>query len=224
MAKFDFLQAWDAAQAGTYGDQSQAVMDRIKSVAGQDFVDAQKAGIIGDNGAVNWEKAPALAGYNSAGGNAPKNMMLQATGGRAGMVNPDGSAITSGYGGSPLFNNADYGQQYIAQQRAPNSWEMNLGRGLATAAFAGPAAATFAPMIAGGLGLSGGGWNTAIASLLKSVPGLAMSGGQGWESVVGRLLGGATGLPGGSTIGGLAGSYAQMTPEQRQALARAIGG
>lgn len=222
-AKYDWLQAYNAAQVGTYGDTSADVLNRIKSVAGQDYTDAQKAGIIREDGSVNWEKAPALAGWNSAGGNAPKNMSLQATGGRAGMVNPDGSAITSGFGGSKLFTDPNYGTQYIAQNRAPDDWQMQLGRALATAAFAGPATATLAPLISSGLGL-GSGWNSMIGALLKSAPGLAMSGGQNWMSVLGKIIGGATGIPGGSTIGGLAGSYAQMTPQQRAALQKSIGG
>ena len=224
MAKYDYLQAYDAARNNVYGDQSSAVMERIRGVAGQDFIDAQKAGIIKEDGSVDWEKAPALAGYNSAGGNAAPNMMLQATGGRAGMVNPDGSAITQGFGGRGLVNNDDYGSQYVAQRRAPDDMGMKLGRGLAMAMFMGPTAATFAPLISGGLGLSGGGWNSAISTVLRSLPGLAQSGGQGWESVLGRLAGGATGIPGGSTIGGFAGSYASMTPAQREALRRSIGG
>lgn len=223
-AKYDWLQAYNAAQVGTYGDTSQDVIDRIKSVAGQDFADAQKAGIIRDDGSVNWEKAPALAGWNSAGGNAPKNMSLQATGGRAGMVNPDGSAITSGFGGSKLFTDPNYGTQYLAQNRAPDDWQMKLGKALAFSAFSLPAAAALAPAITGGLGLSGAGWNSAISGLLKATPGLIQSGGGNWMSVLGKLLGGATGIPGGSTVGGLVGSYAQMTPEQRAALQKAMGG
>lgn len=223
MAKYDFLQALDAANANVYGDQSEAVRQRIKAAAGQDYADAVKAGIIGDNGTINWERAPALPGYNSAGGDAPKGFSFQPTGGRAGLVNPDGSAITSGYGGSGLYNDPNYGMQYMAQNRAPNDWQMNLGRSLATAAFAGPAAASFAPIIGGSLGL-GGGMNSTIAGLLKAVPGLVQSGGSNWMSVLGKLLGGATGIPGGGTVGGLVGSYAQMTPAQRAALQKSIGG
>lgn len=222
-AKLDWLQAYNAAQVGTYGDQSQAVIDRIKSVAGQDFADAQKAGIIRDDGSVNWNAAPALAGWNSAGGNAPKNMSLQATGGRAGMVNPDGSPITSGYGGTPLYNDPIYGMQYVAQNRAPDDWQMKLGKALAFSAFSLPAAAALAPAIGGGLGL-GSGWNGAISGLLKAAPGLIQSGGGNWMSVLGKLIGGASGLPGGGTVGGLVGSYAQMTPQQRAALQKAMGG
>lgn len=223
MAKYDWLQALDAANANVYGDQSGAVAERIRKAAGTDYEDAVKAGIVGQNGVINWEKAPALPGYNSAGGDAPKNFSFQATGGRAGFVNPDGSAITSGYGGSPLYNDPNYGMQYMAQNRAPNDWQMNLGRSLATAAFAGPAAATFAPMIGGALGL-GNGFNSTIAGLLKAMPGLVQSGGGNWMSVLGKILGGASGLPGGGTIGGLVGSYAQMTPAQRAALQRSMGG
>lgn len=222
-AKYDWLQAYAGAAANTYGDQSQAVLDRIKSVAGSDFAAAQKAGIIRDDGSVNWEKAPALPGWNSAGGNVPKNYSYQATGGRAGMVNPDGSPITAGYGGSALVTDPNYGTQYIAQNRAPNDWQMNLGRALATAAFMGPATAALAPAASSTLGL-GSGWNSTIAGLMKAAPGLATSGGSNWMSVIGKLLGGATGLPGGSTVGSLIGSYAQMTPQQRAALQKAMGG
>ncbi len=125
-SKYDWLQAYNAAQAGTYGDVSGDVLARIKSAAGDDYAAAQKAGIIRDDGSVNWEKAPALPGYNSAGGNAPKNFQFQATGGRAGMVNPDGSAITSGYGGSKLFTDPNYGTQYVAQNRAPDDVSRSL--------------------------------------------------------------------------------------------------
>jgi len=223
--KYDWLQSYENARVGSYGDSSDplSVVNRIKNTIGSDFDEAKKAGIIREDGSVDWEKAPALKGWNSAGGNAPKGFSYQPVGGRFGQVRSDGSPIAAGYGGSSLYSDPNYGTQYMVQNRPPEDWQMKLGKALAFSAFAGPAAATFAPMIGGSLGL-GSGWNSTIGALLKSAPGLIQSGGQNWMSTLGKILGGATGIPGGSTIGGIAGSYAQMTPEQRAALNKMVGG
>ena len=219
-AQYDWLKAYEAAQSGEFGDNKDplSAYNNIVKAAGPDFASAQQAGIIKADGSVDWSKAP-----KDSAPNAPANSQWITAGGRAGMTDAYGKAPTSGYGGTGLYTDSNYGTEELVQNRAPNSTVMNIGRGLATAAFAGPAAATFAPLIGGALGL-GSGANTSIAALLKAVPGLAMSGGKDALSVLGSLLGGASGLPGGSSVGGAIGSYAQMTPAQRSQLNQLIGG
>lgn len=219
-AKYDWLKAYAAAETGEFGDNSDplSAYNNIIKAAGSDYTDAQKAGIITADGSVDWSKAP-----KDSAPNAPANSQWITTGGRAGMTDAYGKAATSGYGGTQLYNDPNYGTEELVQERAPDSTSMKIARGVATAAVAGPAAAAFAPLIGGALGL-GAGANTSIAALLKAIPGLAMSGGQNWASTLGSILGGASGIPGGSTIGGAVGSYAQMTPAQRAQLNQLIGG
>lgn len=222
-AKYDWLTTYSNAMSGdTYGDANDplSVKNRIIKDAGSDFADAQKAGIIREDGSVDWSKAPAFSLPN-----APKNAQWNPTGGRGGMVDPwSNKAVTSGVGGTGVYHDDNYGDMYLQEQRAPDDLGMKLGKMAAMGMFMGPMASTFAPMITSGLGLSGGFANSSIASLLKAVPGLIQSGGNSIMSLLGGIAGGATGIPGAGTVGGLTGTYAAMTPAQREALRQQLSG
>mgnify|MGYP001264816103 FL=1 len=226
--QYDWLRTYDAARAGAYGDISDplSVYNRILKDAGSDFEAAKKAGIIGEDGSVNWKNAPAMG---PAGFNMPANAQWAPTGGRGGQVDPwTMQPLTHGQGGpftgTGVYHDPIYGDMVLAQNRAPNSTSMNLARMGATAAFMGPMAATFAPMIGGALGL-GSSMNPLIAGLIKGIPGLAQGGGMGnLLSMLGGFAGGATGIPGGSFVGGQAGSYLGMSPQQRAFLQHSLFG
>lgn len=115
-AKLDWLLAYQAARAGAYGDQSQAVIDRIKESAGADFQEAIDKGYIKpeefktktvhnesgeqqqtifDASDVDWSKLPKISK------DAPKGTYLFNIGGRAGtedMHDTLGSFYDENYG------------------------------------------------------------------------------------------------------------------------------
>lgn len=156
---------------------------------------------------VDWSKLPTMG---PAGFKLPTNMMWESIGGTAGTTATPGQAI---------YHDANYGDIGLRQQRAPNDATMNIMRSMAMTAAMGPMAAALAPAAAGALGLSSGGFGqTAIASLIRGLPGLIQGGGGNILSMLGSMAGGASGVPLGSTLGRLAGSYAQSAIAPKAAV------
>jgi hypothetical protein len=149
---------------------------------------------------IDWSKLPQMG----PGGDTPANTMWAQVNSNNRVdpwtmkpVGPDPKM-----GGT--YNDPNYGLLQLIQRRAPDDPIMKYGRMGVIGLVSGGMAMGLAPLLASALGL-GQGSVPLIASLLRAVPGLAQGGNP--LQVAGSLAGGATGIPGGSMLGGVAGSY-----------------
>jgi len=149
---------------------------------------------------VDWSRLPQMG----PGGDTPANTMW-------GQVNSNNRVdpwTMRPVGPDPrmgqTYNDPNYGSVQLTQRRAPDDPIMRYGRMATMALVTGGMAAGLAPALASALGL-GQGSMPFITSLLRAVPGLAQGGNP--LQIAGSLAGGMTGIPGGSTLGGAAGSY-----------------
>lgn len=162
-APLDWLLTYEAARSGVYGDQSQAVLDRIikdnpnyqilldkgiiKAPDSTHLVTNSESGVSSEvftsregSDAIDWSALPAMGppGYKT-----PKGTMWESIGGSAGTSDTKGD-----YG---FYNDPIYGTLGLRLQHDPLDWHDYLG--YAVAAFAGSVVA--AP-IAGAIGASAG--------------------------------------------------------------------
>lgn len=167
MAKLDWILAYQNALSGEYGDQSAAVIERIKQVAGADFEEAMAKGYVAApttqttkgnnetgeferevvlNTGLDWSKLPALP-------TIPKGTVLYNIGGRAGA---ERSGKELGF-----INDPNYGLLAVGKEREEDLVSKILPAIALT--FSGGA---LAAGITGGLGLTGFG-KTFASSLVK---------------------------------------------------------
>lgn len=151
---------------------------------------------------IDWSKIPQMG----PGGDTPANTMW-------GQVNSNNRVdpwTMKPVGPDPkmgrTYNDPNYGLLQLIQKRAPDDPIMRYGKMATMGLVTGGMAAGLTPFLASLLGL-GSGANPMLMAFLKAVPGLAQGGYKNPLAALGNIAGGATGIPGGSMLGGAAGSY-----------------
>ncbi len=217
-ADYSWIPAYEAAASGAYGDQSMAVLQRLlaenhpnapdllasgaitgpSSQATPGFYESGNNGVAQTGAGVDWSKLPQMG----PGVDTPANSMWAQVDSPY-RVDPYTMKPVGAKPGAPTYQDENYGLLSLIQKRAPDDMTMKLGRALVLSLVGGGVAGLAAPAIGGALGF-GSGANPFIAALLKTIPGLAQ--GQNPFSSLGSAVGGATGIPFGSTLGSFAGS------------------
>jgi hypothetical protein len=227
MANYDWLQQYASASSGVFGDKTQEMMNYLltnnansKELLASGAIRApqmstaptgqyesgyqgqQAGGLDTSQPYVDWSKLPRMG----PGGDTPANTMW-------GQVNSNSRVdpyTMKPVGPDPrmgrTYNDPNYGLLQLIQRRAPDDNVMKYGKMATIALVTSGMASALAPFLVSGLGL-GAGANPLMAAFLKALPGLAQGGYRNPLAAVGSIAGGATGIPGGSMLGGAAGSY-----------------
>lgn len=216
MAAYDWIPTYEMAASGGYGDQSNAVLQRLiasnpnaqsliasgaiqgpqANGPGAGFYESGNGGTATGAG-VDWSKLPQMG----PGKDLPTNTMFGQVNSQY-RVDPYTQKPIAANPNQPTYNDPNYGLLQLIQKRAPDDMTMKLGRALVLSIVGGGVAGFAAPAIGSAFGL-GSGANPFIAGLLRAIPGLAQGGNP--LSTLGGVAGGATGIPFGSTLGSYAG-------------------